>query len=60
MCLVNSDAAPPPELISRMQADLNRTGDAYGSTAELAATALSHLRPLAPGLLDTLPAKMAP
>ena len=26
MCLLNSDAAPPPELISRMRADLSRTG----------------------------------
>jgi hypothetical protein len=56
--VVDSDAFPPPALLGRIVADLNRKGDANGSTAKLAAGVLLHLRPLPQGLIDTVLAKM--
>jgi len=53
-----SDAVPPPALVDKMLADLNRTGDAYGATAGSAAFALAHLRPLPQTVLDALLARM--
>jgi hypothetical protein len=53
-----SDAVPPPALLAKMQADLDRKGDLYGSTALVAASALLHLRARPQGLIDTLLAKM--
>jgi len=56
--LLLSDAVPPPALIEKMLADLDRKGDAFGATAGMAAMALSHLRPLPQRVLDELLAKM--
>lgn len=52
--LINSDVLPPSALVDRMLADLHRRGDAFGGTAQTAALALSHLRPLPKKVLDAL------
>lgn len=56
--LIQSNAVPPPELLDAIRADLNRRGDAFHLTGTLAATTLTHLRPIPKGAVEAILARM--